>query len=181
LDGDFQNRLLSGERVLWQGQPVAGIMFTVADVFLVPFSLLWGGFAFFWEWSVTRTDGAPIFFSLWGVPFVLAGLYLIVGRFFIDAWIRGRTYYAVTNRRILILRTGPFSKFTALAIDRLPELSLDEKATGIGTIRFQSTPGWPYSRNFSGWSPALDSSQFLAIPGARNVFDQIQKLATKPS
>jgi hypothetical protein len=69
----------------------------------------------------TQANSPDGFFALWGIPFVPAGLYLILGRFFVDAWARARTTYGVTSQRILILRDGPFGKFTALAIDRLPE------------------------------------------------------------
>lgn len=110
---------------------------------------------------------------------MLVGLYLIFGRFFVDAWARSRTAYGVTTQRILILRDGPFGKFTALAIDRLPELSLNERGDGGGTIRFSNAPNFFGGRTgFSGWSPALDGTpQFLAIPDAKAVFDQIQKLS----
>jgi hypothetical protein len=150
---------------------------------LIPFSLMWGGFAIFWEWSVVHQAKAPGFFSLWGIPFVLIGLYLIAGRFFVDAWVRANTYYAATNQCILIVRTAPTTKFIALAIDRLPELSLDERQDGRGTISFQTTySGWN-NRGFSGWTPSLDGApKFLAIADARNVFSQIQRLSnTRPA
>ena len=96
---------------------------------------------------------------------------------FVDIWLRSNTRYAITSQRVLILRTAPTVKFTSLAIDRLPELGLDEKTDGSGTIRFGTPPGL-YGRGFSGWSPSLDPTpQFLAIPDARNVFAQIQRLS----
>lgn len=181
---DFQGRLLPGERIQWTGAPPGGVLFLPGDAIRVPFSLIWGGFAVFWEWGVVTGIGkghpAPDFFMLWGIPFVAIGLYLIVGRFFVDAWVRARTSYAVTNRRVLILRTAPTLKFTAYSIDRLPELSLEERADGRGTVRFQpQIPVWN-NRSWSSWAPSLDSNQFLLIADARNVFDRIQKLAAKP-
>jgi hypothetical protein len=155
-----------------------GLLLTQRDLFLIPFSLFWCGFVVFWEWGASHASGQMPFFPLFGIPFILIGAYFLAGRFVVDAWVRARTRYAVTSQRILILRTGPTLKFTALAIDRLPELSLNERADGWGTILFQpAQPVWN-NRNFSNWTPALDPSpQFLRIPEARNVFDRIQKLA----
>jgi hypothetical protein len=49
------------------------------------------------------THEAPGIFALWGIPLVLVGLYLIVGRFFVDALQRARTYCALTNERAIIV------------------------------------------------------------------------------
>src|SRR5665213_951738 len=140
---DFAEYLLPGETIIWSGRPARGLLFTARDWLLAPFSLMWGGFAVFWENSVLAEARAPVFMKLWGVPFVLIGLYFIVGRFVLDALVRGKTVYAVTNMRVLIRRSGAFSKFTALGLDRLPDINLSEGAAGRGTIRFgQQTSVW---------------------------------------
>jgi hypothetical protein len=44
----IQPELLSGESLLWSGQPLRRVIFHQRDLFTIPFSLLWGGFAIFW-------------------------------------------------------------------------------------------------------------------------------------
>jgi hypothetical protein len=174
-DPVFDARLLAGERVVWSGEPSGGVIFTARDVFLVPFSLLWCGFAVFW--TVTATgSGAPTFFALWGAMFVCIGLFMVFGRFAFDAWIRRDTRYAVTDKRILIARSGLFRSFTAVSRDQLPQAQLKQRTDGRGTIRFGAdSPMWG-GRGFSSWSPALDSTpQFIAIEDADRVFDLIQR------
>jgi hypothetical protein len=96
---------------------------------------VWGGFAFIWEWSVFNSK-APFFFLLWGIPFVLVGVYLIVGRFFVDAWQRDKTYYGVTNERIIIVSGHLNRKVKTLDLGALSDLSLTERSDRSGTITF---------------------------------------------
>lgn len=176
MAGDsFQGRLLPGERVLWEGQPAQGLLMTSRDALLIPFSLVWCGFAVFWTFGANGM-GAPPFFLLWGAMFICIGLYFVVGRFAADAWLRRRTYYAVTDRRVLILRLAPLSKFTAIGLSQLPDLDLTERNDGRGTIRFGQAISMWGNRNMAGWSPALDPTpQFIAIAEARRIFDLIQR------
>jgi hypothetical protein len=177
-DDLFTSRLLSGERILWSGTPGQGLLLTEADTFAIPFSLLWCGIVIFWTIGASRTAGfGPLLF---GVIFICFGLYNLVGRFLVDAWIRRDLRYAVTNRRILIARPAPFSRFTALNLEQLSEVDLKERTNGRGTIRFgQRAPAWAWGY-YRGMSPALDPTpQFLAIGDARRVFDLIQRTARR--
>jgi hypothetical protein len=181
--GDLEERLAAGEKMIWTGRPAQGVLFTGHDIFAIPFSLLWCGFAIFWEMLALKTSRTLTLFSLWGIPFVLVGIYGVVGRFIIDGWMRRRIWYGVTDQRILILRAPPFSKFTSINTDRLPELSLNEKADGRGTIYFgPQGPFYGRGYGFGATTPSLSNvPQFIAIQNARSVFEDIQILSRRSS
>ena len=133
IENELRPDLSSDEKLIWTGKPKTGIVFRSSDVFLIPFSLFWAGFAVFWETSVLATD-APFFFKLWGIPFVLVGLYITVGRFFLDAKKRANTIYGITNDRIII-KTGLFSReIKSLNIRTLSDITINQKADNSGTI-----------------------------------------------
>jgi hypothetical protein len=95
----LQPHLRPNERLLWCGRPDPRVWFTAADAFMIPFSILWGGFAIFWEVGVS---GGPIFAVIWGIPFVAIGLYMIFGRFFYKHYRKKRTCYGITDQRALV-------------------------------------------------------------------------------
>jgi hypothetical protein len=173
---DIKTQLSTGERVLWSGQPRQGIILRGADAFMIPFSLLWGGFAIFWELSVINSN-APAFFVLFGIPFVLIGIYLIIGRFFFEAKHRAHTYYAVTNERVLIV-SGLFGrKVQSLNLRTLSDLSLSETKGDEGTITFGG--GSPFGSMFGGFSgwPGMGAylgPRFELVANAKTIFETIR-------
>jgi hypothetical protein len=177
MNDDVQRQLLPGEKGLWTGRPPTGLRLGARDVFMVPFSLLWAGFAVFWNVSVWR-DGAPTFFTLWGIPFLLAGAYFTVGRFLHDAWIRRSQVYLVTDRRIVVFRTGGSSKSKSVDLRRLPMIELSESRSGAGTIRFGPLDMFSRANGFGMWVPSLDPTlQFVGVEHVRQVYDLIQRAA----
>jgi len=124
-----------GERQLWAGYPRQGIVLRASDAGVIPFTCMWAGFAVYWELTVVRLH-APFFLPLWGVPFLLVGVYIVVGRFFVDAWRRARTVYAVTSERVIIARGGPASRVISLPLATLSDVTLNERSDGSGTITF---------------------------------------------
>ncbi|MCA9979713.1 MAG: PH domain-containing protein [Anaerolineales bacterium] len=168
----------SGEEIVWQGQPRQGLLLRSSDIFLIPFSLMWGGFAIFWTMTAASA-GAPFFFVLWGTPFVLVGLYLIIGRFFVDAWQRRRTYYALTNRRALII-SGIFNQnVRTLPYNTMSEINITRHSNDRGTITFGPPPpfwqssggGWPTGNSRYPVSPA-----FEMIDRVNDVYEQLKRV-----
>lgn len=175
----IKDELNPNEKILWQGQPQQGIMLKASDIFLVPFSLLWGGFAFFWEYSVLQSD-APIFMKLWGIPFVLVGLYITVGRFFFDSYIRGKTWYAVTNERILIINDGFNKKVKNINLKTLTEIELRPQRENRGTIIFGAMNPFESFRFFSASGMQGNSTpRFEGIENAKQVYQLIQQQQVK--
>ena len=144
IEEQFRDDLLKDEKILWAGQPETSVMFTGADIFLIPFSLLWGGFAIFWELSVLfiffSSDGSeskmPIIFPLFGIPFVIMGLYFVFGRFIYKYWKKRNTYYTVTNKRVLVLNKLFSRSLNAVNIDTIPSINKTVRSDGAGTIKF---------------------------------------------
>ncbi len=181
----IQKELGPDEDLLWAGRPKQGIVFRSEDIFFIPFSLLWGGFAIFWEVMAIRAVLAGmkkgelevIILPIFGIPFVIMGLYLIFGRFFIDAMRRKNTFYGLTNKRVIIV-SGLFGrKVDSLNIDGITELSFAEKSGGYGSITFGRTDKLSSSYTASAWPGAKNSiPMFELIPNAKDVYYQIRSL-----
>ncbi len=177
---EISRELGPSEQLLWAGFPRQGVVLRAPDVLLVPFSIFIGGFVTFWFARVIEM-GAPLLFMAFGVLFVLFSLYLIVGRFWVEARKRAATAYGVTSERVIIV-SGVFSRnVKSLSIGTLTEVALSENADGGGTITFGPVPlmhwlfagtGWPMNR--WPWFSAQDVLRFDLPTGARGVYEIIR-------
>ena len=172
----IQSQLSSGESLRWSGRPRQGIVFRGSDAFMIPFSLLWGGFAFFWEYSA-YTSGAPAFFLLFGGAFVVVGIYFIFGRFIVDSLTRRSTYYGVTDDRVLIVSEFPTSKTKSLGLTTLTDVTFTSKSDQSGSISFGAQH--PMADMFGGMNwPGMGAYQgprFDMIDNVKSVYDILQR------
>jgi hypothetical protein len=94
----LQLELDVGERVLWSGQPLPGKL-ARGQMGAVLFAIPWTAFAVCWTVDATAAGGV---FGLFGVPFVLTGVFLLCAPWL--AYRRARhTVYAITDRRALVI------------------------------------------------------------------------------
>jgi hypothetical protein len=135
----IQPGLFAGESICWAGQPNTNVIFHKDDAFLIPVSLLWGGFMMFWEAVVAglfRSHDTWVLGMLFGIPFVIYAQCLIWARFLYAAWKKKRTFYAVTTRRVIVVQDGWQRQSAVANIDTLPNLMRENGPNGTGTVRF---------------------------------------------
>ena len=132
-DYDFSRPyMVNDEYILWKGRPEKGNIFTGREFVMIPFSIFWLSFSIFWEIMAIRR-GNSLFLVLWGLPFVGIGLYLVFGRFIQTAYLRNKTFYVITNKKILIKR----GKQIEIHDGRdLPPMDITIHKNGNGTILF---------------------------------------------
>ena len=123
--------LIPGESILWKGKPEKGNLITSRDIVMIPFGLFWLGFCLFWESMAIRSG--QLIAIIWGLPFVGVGIYLLFGRFIQAALLRGKTFYVVTNKKIIIKSGRRIRMHDARD---LPPMEVEIHKNGNGTIMF---------------------------------------------
>ena len=93
---------LNNENILWQGAPVKVPLLHKSDIFMIPFTLIFGGSLIFYAVisAVMMIKGQSIMFSLIGITALLMGGYIL----FFRLWYRKKRIkkqlYFVTDKRV---------------------------------------------------------------------------------
>ena len=128
-DGGWNGVLGDSERLLWHDRPDGGIAIGDFLTARLPFGVVFTLFALFWiaatSW-IGRDVSALDVFPLFGLPFVLIGLHLVIGVPIWDAYERSRSWYALTDQAAYVateilgrrkLRRYPISSMNALELE----------------------------------------------------------------
>lgn len=163
------------ERMLWEGAPMAGF-FRLAprDALLIPFSLFWGGFALFWNISAWQA-GSPLFFRLFGLPFLVVGFYVTIGRFFHAAARRKKTVYALSTRRAFIATSLFGKKLREMPLTPNIEIEMTPERGGSITLGPKATRFNPL-RGWWSWSGQTDDFTFEHLEKPDAVYQSIRKI-----
>jgi len=139
LNREIEQYLEAGEKIIWTGQPKQGMIFSAFDIWMVIFGIIWTSGVVAWIYAASE---AAIWFAMFGLPFLLVGLYLIFGKFFFDARTRASAIYAITNRRVIITYKRFRKKLISYEYGKIREIALRENADRSGTIYFYFPEGW---------------------------------------
>lgn len=109
---------------------------------MVPFSILWSGFAFFGAISTAIHSG---FLCLIVLPFVIVGFYITIGRFIVKKRNKTHTCYAITNKRIIIYNDYRKKSISEIPLRNLSNVTYESDKNGIGSIHFLSVASSTFS------------------------------------
>lgn len=161
----FTPYLEAGERILWQGKPGKGHFLTVIDIYLVPFSAVWCSGAILGT-IFAFLGNAPLGATLLCILFSVIGLNMAFGRFIWKHFRRNRTFYAITNRKIL-WKCGNSTEI--LDRSNMPAIHVKLYKDGNGTILFGQE--WNYHRHSGRFAfPAPGLWTFENVPDAMKVY-----------
>lgn len=150
--------LRPGEELIWFGRPAPGWRLAASDLFLIPFGVFWAAFVIVWEATaiaavIGNRDPIAWLFPIFGIPFVIVGWFLTVGRFRVRAAQHERLVYALTDRRVVAIQTGKVDEIRSVYLDTLPGVATRIGRDGVGTFRFEPlAPMWaPYAGSGLEW------------------------------
>jgi len=180
----FQPDLLPAEILLWTGQPSTQVIFHKQDTYVVPFTALLAFHSTLWLAVDLHLLGPPAYRGMavnpysvfWQSIYFLIGQYLLWGRFLVLRWKKKHIYYAVTNKRVLILHDYGHRELLALPMDSIPLIKKAVRADGNGTIRFGKPPEegtWNYPRIRADAFQKSGVPAFGDIDGAEQVYQLV--------
>jgi len=178
VDQLLRPELARDERLLWSGMPGQGLRWRASDWFAVPFTLFWLYMVVFGaSRHGIQVDQPPLYLRPEGIPFVLIGVYMLVGRFLVDWYQRTRTYYGLTDQRIIILGGLLNRQVKSLTLATLSDITFNVRSNGSGTITFgpgASTSSW-FGRSSWRGANSQQAPAFDMIADVRKVYALIRE------
>lgn len=164
--------LAKNETILWNGKPKQGFLFRTADLFFIPFSLIWVVFVVIWIYFASK---ASLAFALFGILMLIFGLFITIGRLFIDKNKRERTEYILTNKRLFI--TQGLNKVNTVNLNATENIEHSIHRNGYGSIKFGK--GYPFEDMYAGleWMPGYNPrSKIDHINDSEHVYQKILQI-----
>ena len=138
----FSAVLHPGEKLLWTGQPDVSVHFCTQDILLIPYSLssaivmaIWmGGVSYAINASPDPVRIVAMIMFLVGIPMFVYSMFAVFGRFIYKAWNKSCLYYAITDKRAIILNKN--GALQEVVLDQIASITLIPGMHKTGTIKF---------------------------------------------
>lgn len=134
LERKLDEELEGGERIEWKGMPVPRL-FKPESIAIFLFAIPWTAFSLFWMAmagigtmdALDKGFNIMMLFPLFGLPFLGIGIFMLLTPYF-SYQADKKTLYAVTDRRIVIIKGGRSIETKSYLPDQLEELIKRERS-----------------------------------------------------
>jgi hypothetical protein len=172
MEASISNELLESEELLWSGRPVTGgkSITSPARLFSI-LGLIYGGLGLLFMLVMLLiglfvgglNDAWPMLIP-GSIFFILGLMFFIIGQVYRSS--PRTTFYAITNRRIIILQGGRYLKAISYDIKAIHQVQRLERPDGSGDLVFSGMPG-VHSVTMNNNNMANRLTFFSAIPEVR--------------
>lgn len=169
-----ESELEPGERIEWMDTPIPRF-FTGKSTAKFLFAIPWTAFAIFWMYGASgfKLDSGISVFALFGLPFVLIGIAMLLSP--IWAYCSSlKTVYVVTDRRAITFDGGRTTTIRSYPPEKLAGVFRRERKDGSGDVILGENQ-W---KDSNGHHQAEDLG-FLRITNPREIEQSLKKLAEK--
>jgi hypothetical protein len=169
--------LHDGESIVWSSAPKPGNL-VLKTLPVILFAVPWTGFAVFWMVMAGGFNSGSGFqigsvFALFGVPFVLIGIGMLLSPFLVIRAAR-ESAYVITDRRALVFTAKPWggTAITSFPPDQLKNLTRNQRLDGSGDVVFQDRVS-----SAGNGDKFVQKIGFIGVDDAKAVEDLLVKLA----
>ncbi len=170
------------EKLVWADIPISVSHHAQLGVPKLLFGVPFFGFAVFWTWGAssplregteTGITGFEYFFPMFGIPFLLVGLGMLLSPVWMTIKAR-KTVYALTNHRLIIREGFPRIKIKSWSLDRIGPLTRTGPAEGPGNLLFAEEMVQNNSKHLHNQKVG-----FVGIDQPKRLEDEIRKLLNR--
>jgi hypothetical protein len=200
INSHFLKELAADEQILWCDQPQQGFILRRSELLLIPISLglaalalLLEGWLVWMTWLIVQLGDRSLpglliigvlgAFILLGLLMLLLAAFLLLGRFWFDRLRRRKTFYALTNRRVMICSTILKRKIRSIPLGQKLKVTLARHAGDRGSLYLNGDvvlwwllmgpPWWlPFWPDVEVYQPPI----LERILNVEKLFEQIQQL-----
>ena len=160
-------QLRRGEKSVWTERPAPlarARSRLMIFLFGIPF------FAFAVSWTISAGQSGDAIFPLFGIPFMVIGAGLLLSPVWSYWEAKNWLIYAITDQRILIIRTFPRHKVESFEPDDITKLERTTKPDGSGNVIFAEEERRGKNGTY------MVPRGFYGVPEAMRVEDAVMQL-----
>lgn len=138
----FKEDMLPGEHIVWVEKPKSGFRLNFSDFWFIPLGLFAITFMMFLLMNKEEIS-TPFVLDYLVIPIIAAFAFMLLRRVFGDwLFMRNNTFYAITNKRVII-KSGMFKReLSSINYDSIDSVTFWENGKGYGYVKV-------YAKNFS--------------------------------